>query len=48
MTQEVLIHYFWISKDGIIKIRESAGLTQCHVTHENDLVLEHPLRLYDM
>lgn len=48
MTQEVLIHYFWISKDGIIKIKKSAGLTQCHVTHENDLVLEHPLRLCDM
>ena len=27
MTQEGLIHYFWMSKCGIIKIRESAGLT---------------------
>ena len=38
MMQEGLIRNFWISNGGIIKIRESAGLTPFSVSHENDLI----------
>ena len=41
MMQEGLIHNFWISSGGIIKIRESAGLAPFSVSHENDLILEY-------
>ena len=33
MMQEDLIHNFWISNGGIIKIRESAGLTPFFLCH---------------
>ena len=41
MMQEGLIHNFWISSGGIIKIRESAGLAPFSVSYENDLILEY-------
>ena len=41
MMQESLIHHFWISNGGIIKILESAGSTPFSVSHENDLILEY-------
>ena len=41
MMQEGLIHKFWISKGGIIKIREFADLTPFPVSHKNDLNLEY-------
>ena len=41
MMQEGLIHNFWISNGGIIKIRESASLTPFSMSHENDLILEY-------
>ena len=41
MIQESLIHNFWISNGGIIKIRESAGLTPFSVSHENYIILEY-------
>ena len=40
MMQEGLIHNFWISI-GIIKIRESTGLAQFSVSHENYFILEY-------
>ena len=41
MMQQGVIHNFWISNGGIIKIRESAALTPFSVSHENDLILEY-------
>ena len=41
MMQEGLIHNFWISVGGIIKIREYIGLAQFSVSHENYFILEY-------
>ena len=38
MMHEGLIHNFWISNSGIIKIRESGSLTPISVIHENNLI----------
>ena len=41
MIQEDLIHNFWISNGGIIKIRESTGLTPFSVPIENERIFEY-------
>ena len=41
MIQKDLIHNFWISNGGIIKIRESTGLTPFSVPHENERIFEY-------
>ena len=41
MIHEGLIHNFWISNGGIIKIRESASLAPLSVSRENDFILKY-------